>query len=110
MPRRVQSAGEHNNSHSLVKPPTPDSVTAATLARLESLGETHSPQGQAALTLARALDAGAGMAAAAFVKELRSTLKELTPRDGGDDFTRLMASLSTEVRDAASGGSPDQGR
>lgn len=85
-------------------------VAKATLKRLEALDEVHSPGGQAALVLAVALDKGAGMAAAAFVKELRATLKELTPHDGGDDFSRLIASLSSEVRDAPAVGAPDQGR
>ena len=77
-------------------------VEEATRARLEALGEAHSPLGTSALTLARTLDEGAGMAVAAVAKELRATLKELTPHDGGDDFTRLMAALSAEVRDPAS--------
>jgi hypothetical protein len=40
------------------------------------------------------------MATAAVAKELRATLKELTPDDVGDDFTRLMATLHASVRDA----------
>ena len=86
---------------SLAEPLTGNDVERTTLASLRALSGEHSPQGQAALVLARALDAGAGMAAAAFVKELRATLRELTPRDGGDDFGQLMASLSAEIRDAA---------
>jgi len=78
-----------------VDAPTDVGVQAATRRRLESLGEAHSPLGQVALTLAGALDDGAGMAAAAISKELRATLKELTPHDSGDDFQRLMAELST---------------
>lgn len=77
-------------------------VYAATLAELEGLSEAHSALGQVALTLARTLDDGAGMATAAVAKELRATLRELTPRDGGDDFARLMASLSAPIRDASS--------
>lgn len=71
---------------------------AATLRELEGLSEAHSALGRVALTLAATLDGGAGMATAAVAKELRATLKELTPRDGGDDFARLMASLSAPVR------------
>lgn len=42
--------------------------------------------GQLALTLARQLDEGAGMATAAVARELRATLAELTrDRDDGDD-------------------------
>lgn len=95
MPRPPRTATE-----SPVEPVSSGDLTRSTLARLTELGEADSPQGQAALVLARALDAGAGMAAAAFVKELRATLKELTPRDGGDDFGQLMASLSAEIRNA----------
>lgn len=84
-------------------------VEAATERRLRELDELDSPLGQAALTLARALDDGAGMAAAAVSKELRATLKELTPRDGGDPFAEFMASLSTEVRHPAAPGSADSG-
>lgn len=73
-------------------------VASATSRRLSELGEAESPLGQVALTLARALDAGAGMATAAVAKELRATLKELTPHDSGDDFQRLMEELSTTVR------------
>lgn len=69
-------------------------VAGATRMRLEALGELHSPLGQSALVLAGALDEGAGMAAAAIARELRATLKELTPHDAGDDFQKLMDELS----------------
>ena len=83
-------------------------VEEATYRELERLDETSSALGQIALTLARSLDEGAGMAAAAISKELRATLKELTPRDGGDPFAEFMASLSASpVRDAAAPGSAD---
>ena len=83
-------------------------VEAATEQRLRELGESDGPLGQVALTLARSLDEGAGMAAAAISKELRATLKELTPRDGGDPFAEFMASLSSSpVRDSSSAGSAD---
>lgn len=75
------------------------SVREAVEARLSALGELDSPLGQSAVLLAQTLDDGAGMATAAVARELRATLKELTPSDGGDDFSRLMASLSAEVRD-----------
>lgn len=79
--------------------PEDGAVALATLRQLTALNEAHSAQGQVALVLARTLDAGAGMATAAVAKELRATLRELTPDDAGDDFTRLMASLSASVRD-----------
>ncbi len=71
---------------------------AATLRRLRELGEAESPLGAIALTLAQTLDEGAGMAVAAVAKELRATLKELTPHDGGDDFQKLMDELQATVR------------
>lgn len=76
-------------------PPLEPGVAGATRRRLEALGEAHSPLGQAALVLAAALDDGAGMAAAAISKELRATLKELTPHDAGDEFQQLLEELST---------------
>ncbi len=78
--------------------PVSSAVAQATLRQLQSLGEAHSPLGQVALTLARTLDEGAGMATAAVAREFRATLKELTPRDGGDAFQKLMDELSAEVR------------
>jgi hypothetical protein len=74
------------------------SVEDATGRRLHELGEVDSPLGQVALTLARTLDEGAGMSTAAVARELRATLKELTPHDSGDDFQKLMDELSTAVR------------
>lgn len=79
----------------------PKGVAAATLRQLEALGEAHTALGQAALVLAKQLDEGAGMATAAVARELRATMKELTPHDGGDDFAKLMAALSSPVRDAS---------
>lgn len=48
-----------------------------------------------ALTLARTLDDGAGMATAAVSKELRATLSQLTPEEHHDDdgFTALIEQL-----------------
>ncbi len=74
------------------------SIYTATLRRLRELGEADSPLGTIALNLASTLDGGAGMATAAVSKELRATLKELTPSDGGDDFQKLMDELSTTIR------------
>ncbi len=78
--------------------PADGPVSEATLRRLQELDEADSPLGAIALTLAQTLDEGAGMAVAAVAKELRATLKELTPHDGGDDFQKLMDELSTTVR------------
>ncbi len=89
--------------------PADGPVSEATLRRLQELDEADSPLGAIALMLAQTLDAGAGMATAAVAKELRATLKELTPRDGGDPFAEFMASLSSEVRYSAAPGSADAG-
>lgn len=80
---------------SSAEPPQEPGVVGATRRRLEALGEACSPLGQSALVLAAALDDGAGMAAAAISKELRATLKELTPHDAGDEFQRLLQELSS---------------
>lgn len=76
-----------------------------TLAELEELGAVDTPEGQAAIALAAAIDSGrALMAAPAMVKELRSTLdalRERTPKaeDDVDDFTaRRAARLAAEGR------------
>jgi hypothetical protein len=54
-----------------------------------------------AITLARQLDAGGGMATAAIARELRETLRALTEASEDDDAaTRLAAELSTPVGDA----------
>ena len=55
-----------------------------------------------AVTLAKALDADAGMATAAVSRELRATLSELEGRHGGnddDELGRLLAELSAPVVD-----------
>ena len=60
---------------------------------------------EVALTLARALDAGAGMAVAAVAKELRATLAELEPRtndDADDPAAVWLDRLLAPVGDASS--------
>ena len=56
-------------------------------------------RGQAAITLARSLDEGVGMATAAVARELRATLAELEGRNDGnsDDLAAFLAELSTPV-------------
>jgi hypothetical protein len=69
------------------------SCSDATLTRLESLNAVETPDGQAALALAAAIDSGRSlMAAPAMVKELRATLaavEERAPKAGDsvDEFT-----------------------
>lgn len=78
---------------------------AAVEATLLSLGvdAVSNARGQLALTLADALDAGAGMAAAAIARELRATLAELEAvhDDGGSELANFLAGLSAEVGDKA---------
>ena len=52
-----------------------------------------------ARTLARALDAGAGLSTAAVARELRATIGALTADDGIDDgLAELVAELSSPAR------------
>ena len=84
------------------KPPALPNRAAvqATLAQLEADPATDA-RAQLALTLADALDAGAGMATAAISKELRATLRELEEGGGGpDDFDVFVAGLSSSLGDA----------
>jgi hypothetical protein len=73
-------------------PPPPPTNEARVLALIESLRQASPVDtrdeaiGQLALTLAKALDEGAGMATAAVARELRATLADLArDRDDGDD-------------------------
>jgi hypothetical protein len=74
-----------------------DTVADATRAELERLKVLDTVEGQAALRLAEALDSGRSiMAAAATVKELRSTmdvLRDRTPKakDSVDEFSARRA-------------------
>ena len=79
-------------------------VELATARSLRDIGEL--PRGLAglaetALTLARFLDDGAGLATAAVARELRATLTELVKGrerdDGPDPFDEEVASLSRPV-------------
>jgi hypothetical protein len=84
------------------KPPAPPNRAAvlATLSRLDA-DPTSDARAQLALTLADALDAGAGMATAAISKELRATLTEIEEAGLGDDqLDAFLAGLSTKVVDA----------
>jgi hypothetical protein len=81
------------------KPPTPPNraAVAATLAKLEADPATDA-RAQLALTLADALDAGAGMATAAISKELRATLRDIEEGSASDDdFDTFIAGLSSPV-------------
>ena len=86
-----------------VKPPPPlpnRAAVQAMLAQLEADPKSDA-RAQLALTLADALDAGAGMATAAISKELRATLRELEEGGGGpDDFDVFVAGLSSSLGDA----------
>lgn len=84
-------------------PPEPDpdlpalSVEAAvreSLAGIPEVAPAHAALVATALTLARKLDEGAGLATAAVSRELRSTLDVLTKQEGDDDDDALSDFVS----------------
>lgn len=78
-----------------------EKAVRATLRQLEVDPSTDA-LGRLAVTLAKALDADAGMATAAVSRELRATLTDLEGRHGGDDddgLDRLLAELSAPLVD-----------
>ena len=86
------------------EPREPGAVEVAVAQSIEEIGEL--PRGlsglsESALTLARALDEGAGLATAAVARELRATLLELAKDSEGDDgpdpFAAEIAALSQPV-------------
>lgn len=88
------------------QPPVVDlpdlSVEAAvreTVADLPEEAPAHASLVALALTLARKLDEGAGLATAAVARELRSTLDVLTKTegDGDDELSDFVASLSSPL-------------
>ena len=81
-----------------------EKAVRATLRQLE-VHITVDALGRLAVTLAKALDADAGMATAAISRELRATLAELEGRNGDTDdgLSRLLADLSAPVVDASHG-------
>ena len=73
-----------------------------TLDGLPEITPAHLALVALALTLARKLDEGAGLATAAVGRELRATLDVLTKGDGDDaddEFTGFIASLSAPMGD-----------
>lgn len=76
----------------------------AAVARDLAAWEPQAQDGRVALalTLARALDDGAGLATAAVARELRAVLSELEPveADEPDALDDLIARLSAAPRDA----------
>jgi hypothetical protein len=78
------------------------SVEAAvreTVADLPPTSPAHAALVATALTLARKLDEGAGLATAAVARELRSTLDVLTKTEGDDDdeLAGFVNSLSSPM-------------
>ena len=75
-------------------------ATARTLRGLERLSPAHDALSASALVLARTLDDGAGMAAAAVARELRATLSALSEGRTGDAdvLGELTALLSAPVQ------------
>lgn len=76
-------------------------VWEATRNRLTALEKPDEALAAMALDLARAQDEATGAAKAQIAKELRATLKELTPDDGGDAFADFLAELPAPVRDGS---------
>lgn len=71
-----------------------------TLDDIPEIAPAHVALVSLALTLARKLDEGAGLATAAVARELRATLDVLTKGDGDDsddEFTGFIASLSSPL-------------
>lgn len=90
--------------------PRPDlpplSVEDAVRESVEGLPETspaHAALVATALTLARKLDDGAGLATAAVARELRSVLDVLTKTEGGDDddLNAFVSGLSSPLGNPA---------
>lgn len=82
-----------------------EKAVRATLRQLE-VSVADDALGRLAVTLAKALDANAGMATAAISRELRATLAELEGRYGGtddDELGTLLAELSAPMVDATNG-------
>lgn len=78
-----------------------DSVRA-TLAELPETSPAHAILVATALTLARKLDEGAGLATAAVARELRVTVDVITKRDDGgedDELTDFVSRLSSPMGD-----------
>ena len=78
-------------------------ATARTLRGLDAVSPAHEALSASALVLARTLDEGAGMAAAAVARELRATLAALTEGGQGGDadpLAELTALLSAPVQHA----------
>ena len=90
-----------------VEASTPGPVSAAVaadIARLTPrLDHPDASLMALALTLARTLDDGAGMATAAVARELRATLADLTPEEHHDDdgFAALIEQLRAPMGDTA---------
>ena len=91
------------------RPPTTDrgameTAVASNLDRLrraDAINPDREALCELALTLARTLDDGAGMAVAAVARELRATLDALVRSEApiDDDISRFITALSTPIRD-----------
>ena len=109
--RRPSHSGDGSSPPPDDGTPTYGRVETKVRADVEALMSSH-PMGEGlaelAFTLARTLDAGAGLAVAAVSRELRATLTDLAGMvaDGDDDFE---AELSTSVRDTPDTGAPEPG-
>jgi len=82
--------------------PTAGPVERSLRRELRQLDALNTTLGQSALTLARALDAGAGLATAAVARELRATVDAVKRGDdGSDELDGFLAGLRPPVRDSA---------
>ena len=70
------------------------------LRRIDAIDPDRESLCELALTLARTLDDGAGMAVAAVARELRATLDDLVRTEApiDDGIAQFVASLSTPTR------------
>lgn len=107
-PEILSAIGRGKRRPGTAKPAAPrrrrGRVELATAASIKEIGELPRGLGglaEAALTLARSLDGGAGLATAAVARELRATLLELAKGGeddaGPDPFDEEIAALSRPV-------------
>jgi hypothetical protein len=71
-----------------------ENAVRSDIAALGLASPTAASLAELAYTLARKLDAGAGMATAAVAKELRETLTQMAEEAGADDSAALLAQLA----------------
>ena len=93
-----RTARRTTNSASSGEPGPVERTVRSDIAALVTLHPMGEALAEMAITLARSLDEGAGLATAAVNRELRANLLELA-RMAVDDDDDLDAALSTPIRD-----------